>query len=358
MSVWCTSLHCELPGARRVVRTLQAGGVRVPHRALGGDGAYRYHDLLVARALRRNAGEFDVVHVWPRASLHTARAARALGIRAVREAPNTHTGHAFDAVARECEILGIAPPRGHSHTTDARRLRHEEAEYAAVDVILCQSEFSRATFLERGVPAAKVAVHQNGTDVARFRPGLAPRPVGRPLTALFAGRLEPRKGLHYALDAWRRSGAGERGGRSSSAASSCRATARSSPRCWRTRASRSAGTSRTSRASCARATSSSCRPSRRAARSSPTRHRPAGACSPCRTPPAPAEHRVTGLVHPARDVDALAAHLRELDTDPALLQRLRAATVERLDELTWARSAEQQAGVYAAALAGDLGATG
>jgi len=70
------------------------------------------------------------------------------------------------------------------------------------------------------------------------------------------------------------------------------------------------------------------------------------------------EHRRTGLVHPARDVDALAAHLRELEGDPALLARLRAATVARLDELTWDRSAEQQAGVYAAALAGDIGASG
>jgi len=139
----------------------------------------RAHDLRVAAALKRRAGEFDVVHVWPRAALHTARAARALGIRAVREAPNTHTGYAFDAVVRECELLGIAPPPGHSHTCDPRRLAHEQAEYDAADVILCQSEFSRATFVQRGVPAAKVAVHQNGTDIARFKPGVAP-PPGRP----------------------------------------------------------------------------------------------------------------------------------------------------------------------------------
>jgi hypothetical protein len=44
-----------------------------------------------------------------------------------------------------------------------------------------------------------------------------------------------------------------------------------------------------------------------------------------------------------------------LDRDPALLARLRTATIARLGELSWARSAEEQAGVYAAALAGDLG---
>ena len=77
VSVWCTSIRCELPRARRVVTTLSAAGVRVPHRALGGDRAYRYHDLRVAAALKRRAGEFDVVHVWPRAALHTRARPRA-----------------------------------------------------------------------------------------------------------------------------------------------------------------------------------------------------------------------------------------------------------------------------------------
>jgi D-inositol-3-phosphate glycosyltransferase len=359
VSVWCTSLHCELPGARRVVRTLQAGGVRVPHRALGGDRAYRYHDVRVARALRRHAGEFDVVHVWPRASLHTARAARALGIRAVREAPNTHTGHAFDTVARECRILGIAPPAGHSHTTDARRLRHEEAEYAAVDVILCQSEYSRATFLERGVPAAKVAVHQNGTDVARFRPALAPRPVGRPLTALFAGRLEPRKGLHYALRAWQISGAGERGGRFVICGEFV-------PGYREVVAPLLEDPSVEVRgyvpdlSELMRQTDVFVLPSVEEGSALVTYEAQACGCvlAVSDATGARCEHRRTGLVHAARDVDALAGHLRELDTDPALLQRLRAATVARLDELTWERSAREQAGVYAAALAGELGAAG
>ena len=73
----------------------------------------------------------------------------------VREAPNTHTAYAYEAVAKENELLGLALPAGHSHSFDAARLRHEEAEYDAVDVILCQSEFTRGTFIERGIPAAE-----------------------------------------------------------------------------------------------------------------------------------------------------------------------------------------------------------
>jgi glycosyltransferase involved in cell wall biosynthesis len=359
VSVWCTSLRCDLPDARRVVTTLGRGGVRVPHRALGGDRAYRYHDLRVARALKRLAGEIDVVHVWPRASLHTARAARALGIRAVREAPNTHTGYAFDAVVRECELLGIAPPPGHSHTFDARRLRHEEAEYDAVDVILCQSEFSRATFVERGVPAAKVAVHQNGTDIARFRPVLEPRPVDRPLTALFAGRLEPRKGLHYALRAWALSGAGERGGRFVICGEFVPGYREVVAPLLEQPGVEVRGYV-PDLSELMRRTDVFVLPSVEEGSALVTYEAQASGCvlAVSDATGARCEHRRTGLVHPARDVDALAAHLHELDSDPALLQRLRAATVERLDDLTWDRSAREQAGVYAAALAGELGIAG
>jgi glycosyltransferase involved in cell wall biosynthesis len=359
VSVWCTAIRCELPRARRVVTTLEAAGVRVPHRAFGGDGAYRYHDRRVAGALKRHAGEFDVVHVWPRAALHTARAARALDIPTVREAPNTHTGYAFDAVVRECELLGIAPPPGHSHTFDARRLAHEEAEYAAADVILCQSEFSRATFVERGVPAGKVAVHQNGTDIARFRPSVEPRPVGRPLTALFAGRLEPRKGLHYALRAWARSGAGERGGRFVICGEFV-------PGYRETVAPLLEDPSVEVRgyvpdlSELMRRSDVFVLPSVEEGSALVTYEAQACGCVLVVSDATGArcEHRRTGLVHAARDIDALAAHLRELDTDPALLQRLRAATIERLDELTWDRSAREQAGVYAAALAGEVGTAG
>jgi glycosyltransferase involved in cell wall biosynthesis len=359
VTVWCTSLHCDLPGARRVVTTLQAFGVRVPHRALGGgDRAYRYHDACVARGLRRAAPAVDVVHVWPRASLRTARAARALGIRAVREAPNTHTGYAFDAVRRECELLGIAPPPGHSHTFDVRRLRHEQAEYDAVDVILCQSEFSRATFVERGVPAAKVAVHQNGTDISRFRADDAPRGAGRPLTALFAGRLEPRKGLHYALEAWARSGAGERGGRLVICGEFVPGYREVVAEGLELPGVELRGYV-PDLSDVMRQSDVFLLPSVEEGSALVTYEAQACGCVLVVSDATGArcEHLETGLVHAARDVDVLAEHLRMLDRDPALLARLRAATIARLDELSWARSAEEQAGVYAAALAGDLGPT-
>ena len=171
VTLYCTSQHRELPDNVRVVRTMTLAGRRIPHRALGIDRAYRYHDARVATALRRGNAEFDAVHCWPRATIRTAEAARGAGIASFREVPNTHTGHAFEEVARELALLGLSPERGHSHTFDRDVLRREEREYEVADFLLVPSEYSRRTFLERNVPAEKLVLHRYGYDPQRFHPG-------------------------------------------------------------------------------------------------------------------------------------------------------------------------------------------
>ena len=53
VTLYCTTLTRELPESVRVVETLSLLGRRVPHRMLGIDRSYRYHDRRVAAALRR-----------------------------------------------------------------------------------------------------------------------------------------------------------------------------------------------------------------------------------------------------------------------------------------------------------------
>lgn len=211
VTLYCTSVERPVSGAEEVVTTLSVAGRRVPHRALGVQRAYAYHDRRVARRLAARRGDIDLVHCWPGAVIHTAGAARAAGVRSVREVINTHTGWGFERVARETAALGMPLPRGHSHSYDAGKLEREEAEFRAVDLLSAQSEFSKSTFVEKGFAPDRLAVHQNGYDTARFHPDPAPRDPDRPLTAIFVGRAEPRKGVHHALRAWVDSGAGERG---------------------------------------------------------------------------------------------------------------------------------------------------
>src|SRR4030095_13895253 len=90
------------------------------------------------------------------------------------------------------------------------RLGREEAEYALADRLLCPSEFVAGTFLERGVARDQIARHQYGYAPEHIKLSRRPREDSR-FTVIFVGRCEPRKGLHYALEAWHQSGAAEEG---------------------------------------------------------------------------------------------------------------------------------------------------
>ena len=202
VTVVCTSLEAALPPNVTVIETMRAAGRRIPHRVVGAGRAAAYHDWRAARLVTALRDDLDVVHVWPGCTLRTARAARLAAVRCLREVPNTHTAHAFAEAAKESEVTGVAPARGYSHAFDPDRLRQEEAEYAAVDYLLVPAEHVRATFLDRGYEPARLLLHQYGYDPERFGPPVPDRRGDGPLTAVFVGRGEPRKGLHYALEAW------------------------------------------------------------------------------------------------------------------------------------------------------------
>lgn len=213
VTVVATSLVRPNSGAAREVSTLAVGGRRIPHRLIGRDRAFDLHDTVAARMVRR--GSFDVVHTWPLASERTLAAAAARGTAAVREAPNTHTANAYDVVEREYRKLGLEVPEN-SHRFNAAHLAREEREWAAATGVLVPSEHVAETFVERGVHPDKLLRHRYGynpddipgpADAAGSSDGTVTptstrAPADRPFTAIFVGSGTPRKGLHYALEAW------------------------------------------------------------------------------------------------------------------------------------------------------------
>lgn len=197
------SMARAVPGAASIRRTLQLGGVRVPHRVLGRDRSFALHDRRTASVVRSLRP--DVVHTWPLAARRSLAAAAEVGAAGLREAPNTHTAHAFQVVAEECARLGVVLPASASHAENAEHLAIEQQEWDAATAVLVPSEAVEASFLARGHAADRVQRHRYG-----YRPGtVLPRTSSDdgPLTVLFLGRVEPRKGLHYALEAWRDSAA-------------------------------------------------------------------------------------------------------------------------------------------------------
>jgi glycosyltransferase involved in cell wall biosynthesis len=190
---------------------MRFAGIPLPYRLIGNERAFRFHDEKVARDVTRHARwletHYDVVHCWPLGSIATLRAAKSAGTATVLERPNAHTAFAYEVVSREHEKLGVPVTAGHSHTPNPERLRIEETEYQSADLLACPSDFVAGTFLARGVDPAKIGRHQYGYDPAKFSPGPVARAEDHRFTMVFVGRCEPRKGLHYALEAWHRAGA-------------------------------------------------------------------------------------------------------------------------------------------------------
>lgn len=360
VDLYCTSIRegSEIEGARRVVRTLAAGRrLRIPHRAIGIDRAYRHHDRRVARALRGVSGDVDIVHTWPRAVLRSAAAAHEHGIAVVREAPNTHTEHAFEVVAAEHRALGLPLAAGQTHAYDRRIVELENAEYAAADLVLVPSELAERTFIERGVERERLALHSYGFDPGRFTPGQEGRGAGDPLRVLFAARCEPRKGLHHALRAWRASGLGERGARLVICGEFV-----DGYRELLAEDLQQPGVSFHGFADdldrMMREADVFVLPSLEEGSALVTYAAQGSGCVPVVSDAAGARcvHMEHGLVHVAGDSAALAEHLLLLDRDRALLARLREASIARAATLTWENATKALIESYERVLARRAGA--
>ncbi len=200
-----------VPDAVEVRPTLARGKLRLPYRLVGKLRALALHDRIVARRLEKLAGKVDVVHLWPCAALETIKVAKRLGIPTVLERPNAHTRFAYEVVNKECLRIGVPLPKGHEYEFNGSILRREEEEFRSADYLLCPSEFVAKTFRERGFPAEKLLRHQYGFDEADFYPRSQSRRADQKFTMLFVGQGAVRKGVHFAIEAWRSSGAAENG---------------------------------------------------------------------------------------------------------------------------------------------------
>lgn len=345
------SVQRALPAAVAVVPTLAWGMARVPYRAIGLRRAMGWHDHVVAGRLPALVEDVDIVHAWPGGAEETLTTARQLSLPSVLERPNAHTRHAFEIVRREADRLGVTLPPGHNHAYNERVLRREEHEFELADQLLCPSPFVANTFIEEGFATERLAPHTYGYDEAVFYADRAARDPSRPLQALFVGADALRKGLHYALEAWLRSPARERG--------TFRVLGELTPGYDKKLAPMLAHPSveflglrsdypellrcsdvlllptleEGSPMVCVDALASGCVPL--------VSEICAGVC----------EHLDNALVHPVGDVDLLVEHLTMLHDDADLLERLREGALRSAPQYTWQASGARLLDVYRGLLA-------
>lgn len=335
----------------RVQPTLARGKYRIPYKALR-RRTFALHDWIVARRLAKLAGQVDLVHLWPQGALRTIAIARRLGIPAVLERPNAHTRYAYESVREECERLGVQLPPSHHHAFNEEVLRLEEEEFRLADYLLCPSDFVVKTFLHRGFPPQKLLRHQYGYDQKLYFPNAKPRDPEGGLKVLFAGECAPRKGLHLALEAWLKSPAHIRG--------TFRIAGAFVPGYAERLSAMLADPSvhvlghRNDMPDLMRESDVLILPSIEEGYGLVVAEAMGSGCVPL-TSDACTEicrHMETGLVHHVGDVDTLTRQITLLHEDPALLGRLRAESLRRAPEFTWAAAGEKLLEAYQQALAG------
>lgn len=339
-------LNKPFPPDIRMRPTLSRGKLRIPYKVFGRMGSCKIHDWIVARRLCKMAGEFDIVHGFALGSLETLRVAKKLEIPTVLERCNAHTRFAFEVVGKECDKLGIELPAGHPHAFNAEGLRREEEEYDAADYLFCPSEFVARTFAERGFSPERLARFQYGFDASACYPRVGPSSDKPGLTVLFAAGCAPRKGLHYALEAWLESNACHDGeflvvGDFIPGYAEKLSSQLSHP------SVRLLGY-RKDLADVMRASDVMVLSSIEEGSALVTYDARGAGCVllVSDSTGAVCEHEKNALVHRTGDVATLASHFSRLHEDRALLARLRAASLETADELTWAAAGRKMLDAY------------
>lgn len=138
-------------------------------------------DRLIARRLPACAAVIGLSGL----AVATSARARQLGAQAIVDSGSSHVAHALRLLDR----------RQISH----RYERRERLAYAGADRIVVPSTYAARSFLEQGVPAARLFVNPYGVDLDVFRP--TSRLPGRP-TLLYVGNWSRRKGCDLLVAAW------------------------------------------------------------------------------------------------------------------------------------------------------------
>jgi glycosyltransferase involved in cell wall biosynthesis len=304
------------------------------------------HDRIVARRIEKLQGQIDIIHTWPTGALETLKTAARLGIPAVLERCNAHTGFAMEVVKKECDRLGVTLPPDHEHAYNPEKLRKEEQECRLAGRLLCPSDFVMKTHLDRGYAREHLARHSYGYDEKAYYPSSEPREPKRGLSMLFVGVCAVRKGVHYALEAWLKSPASKDGtfliaGEFLPAYQEKLASMLAHP------SVRMLG-HRKDVPELMRKSDILVLPSIEEGSALVTSEARASGCVLLVSEASGAicQHMENALIHSVGDVEALTQHITTLHEDRVLLERLRAESLRTAPEITWTAAGTKLLNVY------------
>jgi glycosyltransferase involved in cell wall biosynthesis len=177
---------------------LNRAGLRLPERLsdeLGYQIALRFDEWTNRRIGAIGTRVPDAFIGISGAGLKTGRTVQQRGGKFVCDRGSSHQRYQANIVADEFRRWGLDPPGN-----DPRDTVREEAIYEAADAITVPSSFSRRSFVEQGVPAAKLHTIPYGVRLETF--AKVADPSTDAFEVLFVGQVSLRKGIPYLLQAF------------------------------------------------------------------------------------------------------------------------------------------------------------
>jgi glycosyltransferase involved in cell wall biosynthesis len=157
---------------------------------------FMIHEVFDRQAARR-LSTTDIFTGWSSFSLHSMRRAKELGAVTVIERGSSHILYQNEVLTEEYARWGHIPKA--FEVAHKKIIEKELQEYAEADAIAIPSSYVRRTFLDQGIPEAKLIQVPYGVDLSVFHQVPKEDDVFR---VIFGGGLSLRKGTHYLLQAF------------------------------------------------------------------------------------------------------------------------------------------------------------
>jgi glycosyltransferase involved in cell wall biosynthesis len=156
---------------------------------------------------RRLTSGHRAVYGFEYSSLATFTRAKEIGLHTIYDMPAPEPRFVQQIIDGETARFPVLETAYYHHTAkrEESRIARRRAEWAAADLVIAASTFTRDSFAKAGLDVSKVRIVPYGAppaisaDIAG-----AGGSRGDRLELLWAGTFSVRKGAHYLLDAWRR----------------------------------------------------------------------------------------------------------------------------------------------------------
>jgi len=151
-------------------------------------------ELFDRHASRHIKNDCDIFAGLSGCSLYSLRRARHLGAKTVLERGSSHMLYQKKILTEEYRKFGLEREVAHPKVVERELMEYQEADYISIP-----SHFVKDTFIQQGVPAAKLIQTPYGVNLTNFYPVPKQDQVFR---IIHCANLSLRKGVPYLLQAF------------------------------------------------------------------------------------------------------------------------------------------------------------